>query len=374
MRRPLRGFPRLRWMVAGSMLAAVVSLGAVAPPASAQTRNPAGGHRLTIQVVPPISGVAFTLDGRRFWSDSSGWASISTPAGGSHRLTVGAARASHDVRYQFQRWTGDQGLEDFNATRDIVFHGSVTRLVAGFETRSLIGWRFVDQRGEPIPTEVAKAVTLKDDSGSRYQLAGGGPHWLPARRIVRENSGRVSARLLTYSVESVIVDGTSVVFRSQQRFRPTPGASWTIRLRFHEMSFKVEDAVFRFAIGSALDIRYPGGRLRRLPLDHGVAHSGRVGDGDYEVKVVGPGFSSWVPVSLSRTQQVTMVFVSWLDIALAGLVLALITVGLPLLGGRLRPFRRRRPPPADDQQAGAAAPGTLVSNAFEPDVRQGAEQ
>jgi hypothetical protein len=374
MRRPLRGFPCLQWMVAGSMVAAVVTLGAVAPPASAQARNPPGSHTLTIQVVPPISGVAFTLDGRRFWSDSSGWASISTATGGSHRLTVGPVRASHDVRYQFQRWTGDQGLEDFNATRDIVFHGSVTTLVAGFETQSLVGWRFVDQRGEPIPTEVAKAVTLKDDTGSRYQLAGRGSHWLPARRIVRENSGRVSARLLTYSVESVIVDGTSVVFRSQQRFRPTPGGSWIIRLRFHEMSFKVEDALFRFAIGSALEIRYPGGKLRRLPLDRGVAHSGLVGDGDYEVKVLGPGFSSWVPVSLSRTQQVTMVFLSWLDFALAGLVLALITVGLPLLGGRLRPFRRRRPPPADDQQARVAAPGTPVSSAFEPDVREGAEQ
>ena len=49
-------------------------------------------------------------------------------------------------------------------------------------------------------------------------------------------------------------------------------------------------------------------------------------------------------MSLSRDQEVELVFLSWLDLSVAALLAVLVLVGLPLLGGRLR--RRRRVPAA----------------------------
>jgi hypothetical protein len=92
--------------------------------------------------------------------------------------------------------------------------------------------------------------------------------------------------------------------------------------------------------------------MQRLDLDErSRASSGRLARGDYQLKVQGPGISWWVPVSLSRDQEVELVFLSWLDLSVAALLAVLVLVGLPLLGGRLR-GRRRRDPAATAAGAG----------------------
>jgi hypothetical protein len=223
--------------------------------------------------------------------------------------------------------------------------GRVTRLVAGFTEVCLVRWSFVDTQGDPVPGGVVESVVLKDDSGGRYQKPGDGAHWLPARQAVRDNANRVTARPLDYSVEGVLVNGANAVFRSQQRFRPAPNATWPISLRFYQMQISAHDAVFGFPAGSALQLRSPDGQVERLGLDErSRAVSGRLARGDYQLKVQGPGISWWVPVSLSRDQEVELVFLSWLDLSVAALLAVLVLVGLPLLGGRLR--RRRRVPAA----------------------------
>jgi hypothetical protein len=236
------------------------------------------------------------------------------------------------MRYAFERWSGG-GSDEFGATRDVALGGRVTRLVAGFGTACLVGWRFTDDQGEPIPNRTVQGVMLKDDAGGLYRLAAEGSQWLPARRVVRENSGKVSARPLDYTVESVTVEGANAVFRSQQRFRPTPNATQTIRLRFHQMLVSVHDAAFGFPVGSALQVRSPDGRVRRLELDgRATARSGRLARGDYQLKALGPGVGWWTPVRLSRNQEVRLVLVSWLDLAAVTFVLVLVLVGLPLVG------------------------------------------
>jgi hypothetical protein len=324
---------------AAALCAALPLMGALAAPAGAGPGGHLRPHRLVIQVVPAMAGVAFALDGRSFASDARGLATITVIGAGKHRLSVRVPAQEHGLRFDFQRWSGGHG-DDFGTARNVVLGGLVTRLVAGFGSASPVRLRFADEQGEAIPSRVVQTVTLKDDSGGQYRVAADGLHWLPARRIVRENSGRVSARPLAYSVEGVTVSGANAVFRSQQRFRPAPNGTWTIRLRFYEMHVGVLDAAFRFPVGSALQVRYPDGRVHRLDLDErSSARSGRLARGNYQLKVQGPGISWWVPVSLSRTQEVRLVFVSWLDLAVAVLALVLIVLGLPLLGRRLR--RRR---------------------------------
>jgi len=334
-------------------LAAALAAALAAPAAAAPARR-LQPHTLVVQVVPPMAGVAFTLDGRRFRSGADGAASITADGVATRHLTVGVPAPRSGLRYEFQRWTGGYGGDEFSASRTVRMGGRVTRLVVGFTEVCLVRWSFVDTQGDPVPSGVVESVVLKDDSGGRYQKPGDGAHWLPASQAVRDNSNRVTARPLDYSVEGVLVNGANAVFRSQQRFRPAPNATWPISLRFYQMQISAHDAVFGFPAGSALQLRSPDGQVERLGLDEqSRTGSGRLARGDYQLKVQGPGISWWVPVSLSRDQEVELVILSWLDLSVAALLAVLVLVGLPLLGGRLR--RRRRVP-------AAAAAGTGVED------------
>jgi hypothetical protein len=337
-----------RWQRFGAVAAAAALAAALAAPAAAAPARRLQSHTLVIEVVPAMAGVAFTLDGRGFRSGPDGVASITADGVATRRLTVAVPPPRPGLRFRFQRWTGGSG-EEFNPSRTVRMGGRVTRLVAAFTQEALVRWSFVDNRGDPVASAMVASVELKDDSGGRYRQPGDGAHWLPAIQPVRDNSGRVRSRPVDYSVEEVLVDGANAVFRAQQRFRPAPNATWAINLRFYQMQIRAEDAVFGFPAGSAVQLRSPDGQVRRLELDgRSRASSGRLARGDYQLKVEGPGISWWAPVSLSRDQQVELVFLSWLDLSAAALLAVLVLVGLPLLGGRLR--RRHRAPAA----AGAA--------------------
>jgi hypothetical protein len=321
---------------------AAALVAALAVPAAAAPARRLQPHTLIVQVVPPMAGVGFTLDGRAFSSDAGGVASITMLGGGTRRLTVAAPPPQPGLRFGFQRWTGGFGGDQFSSSRTVRMGGRMTRLAAGFSVEGLVRWSFVDGQGGPVPSRMVDSVVLKDDTGGRYQQPAEGYHWLPVTQVVRQNSGRVSARRLAYSVEGVMVNGANAVFRSQQRFQAAPMTTWTVTLRLYQMQVSVHDAVFGFPAGSALRLRAPDGRVQRLDLDErSRATSGRLGPGDYQLKAQGPGISWWTPVSLSRSQAVRLVFVSWLDLAVAALAAALALVGLPLLGGRLG-WRRRR--------------------------------
>jgi hypothetical protein len=351
-----------RRLLAVPLAAAVVA--ALAAPAAAAPARRLQPHTLVVRVVPAMAGVSFTLDGRSFQSGADGVASITVDGVATRRLTVAVPPPRPGLRYEFQRWTGGYGGDEFSATRTVRMGGRVTRLVAGFTEACLVSWSFVDTQGGPVPRGVVESVVLKDDSGGRYQKPGDGAHWLPASQPVRDNSGRVRSQALDYSVEGVLVDGANAVFRSQQRFRPAPNAAWPISLRFYQMQVSAHDAVFGFPAGSAVQLRSPDGQVQRLDLDErSRASSGRLARGDYQLKVQGPGLSWWVPVSLSRDQEVELVFLSWLDLWVAGLLAVLVLVGLPLLGGRLRGRRRRAPAPSATGLGAAAEDRDLLGRA-----------
>jgi hypothetical protein len=349
---------RRRW--AGAVAVAAALAAALAAPAAAAPARRLQPHTLVVEVVPAMAGVAFTLDGQGFQSGPDGVASITMDGVATRRLTVAVPPPRPGLRFQFQRWTGGYGGDEFSTNRTVRMGGRVTRVVAGFTQECLVRWSFVDTRGDPVPNGTVESVVLKDDSGGRYQKPGDGAHWLPASQPVRDNSGRVRSQPLDYSVEGVLVDGANAVFRAQQRFRPAPDATWPISLRFYQMQISSHDAVFGFPAGSAVQLRSPDGQVRRLDLDgRSRAGSGRLARGDYQLKVEGPGISWWTPVSLSRDQEVELDFLSWLDLSVAALLALVVLVGLPLLGGRLR-RRRRRPPTA---AAADAVPGDR--NVFE---------
>jgi hypothetical protein len=151
-----------------------------------------------------------------------------------------------------------------------------------------------------------------------------------------ESRGRRSSPVY-YSVERVVVAGTSVVHRGQQRFFPRDGRTIDLRLLLFSARFTVRDALLGFPVGSAVRVRYPDGLEQRERLGRGGQLTLRsLPRGDYEVSADGLGLSSWRPVALSRDQQVDLRLISWLDVALV--LLGVCSIGMALL------FVRRRWP------------------------------
>jgi hypothetical protein len=191
--------------------------------------------------------------------------------------------------------------------------------------------RFVDRSGAPVDPALVQSVVLKSITGVRYTLSGDKPLVLPGTRVA-PFSGELLSKDLEYSLEKVIVDGTNVVNRAQQRFEPRRDRMITVKLLFFRAKFTSRDAIFGFHIGSNIALRYPSGAVRRYKLGpDGAVVLPALPRGDYRVTVHGPGFSFTRPVSVSRRQVVDLKVISYLDMAVVAaaagaFVLALLVV------------------------------------------------
>ena len=139
----------------------------------------------------------------------------------------------------------------------------------------------------------------------------------------------------------VVVDGSSVVNRGQQRFFPARDPEPRIELLFFSARLRSRDALFGFPLGSALKIEYPNGRTEQIKFKDGSELTlPSLPRGRYEVDTVGPGISFSRPLDLSRDQDLKLQVISWFDVVavllLAALVLlCLLLIGRPQLAARL---------------------------------------
>jgi hypothetical protein len=268
----------------------------------------------SIETVPAVPGMRFSLDGSRFRADGHGRA---IPPRGDQRASLRAVTTEvrPGVRAKFDRW----------------YDG---RRIAALKLYYLVRPSYVDLEGRRVDPGVVSSITIVGSSGRRYTLPGGRSLWLQGDRVPPETRGRTSSAL-HYSVERVVVAGTSVVHRGQQRFFPRDGRRVDLRLLLFSARFRVRDALLGFPLGAAVRVRYPDGREQRERLGQGGELTLRsLPRGDYEVSAEGLGLSSWRPVALSRDQQVDLRVISWLDVALV--LLGLCSLGMALLFARRR--------------------------------------
>src|SRR5258708_40284379 len=148
------------------------------------------------------------------------------------------------------------------------------------------------------------------------------------------------------------------------------------------MHREVRDALFGFAVGTAVRIRTPGGTTRLVELRAG--HSVTLTDmprATYELVAEGPGFGLSSPATLTKPLVARLLLLSWTDITAVAAFAVLFLVGLPLVGGRIvrRKDGRRLPgwhsgrpqdPPSASGQDLAGAPDSadeaVVATASEP--------
>ena len=292
-----------RTQVPLAALVAVCALGAASPPAHA------AAVPSVIQTVPESPGMRFVADGIQFEADSSGRAYPPAALVGSRaRIRALDTRVTPDVRARFDRW----------------YRGGRTAAL-NLDYRVTIG--FVDLEGSPVDPGVVSRVTLVGSNGGRRSFAGGAPQWLQGNRVVPESGGRSTA--VSYAADSVIVGGSTVVHRAQQRFLPAEDRNVQLRLLLFSARLVVRDALLGFPIGSAVRLEYPSGHVQRHGLTQGADLTiGSLPRGDYRVSVDALGISSSRPVALSGDQRVELRVISWLDIVVVLLALLSLAIGL----------------------------------------------
>ena len=298
---------------------------------------------LAVQVVPARAGLTFSLGDRTFTTGEDGVARISVADSGVYRLTFLPPEDAAGVRVRFNRWKDNI----FEPYRDI----EVPRqrpLELGIEVSYLVSPAFVDLAGRPVAAERVSKLTMTSSYGTAYDLSGGQAVWLQSNNVLRRTWG-LEEKKITYALQSVVIDGSNVVNRGQQRFQFKPNTTWTIETLLYNARFRAVDAVFGFPVGSGLSVEYPDGRTETFEFGSSkeVELSG-LARGLYKVQVTGVrGLAPLTPVALSRTQDEELKVLSALDIGLGfglGLLLAvgLLLYGRPYLLG-IKPRRRTAP-------------------------------
>jgi phospholipase C len=328
----LIGWGVLRPAPAALALAVVLTLGAD-PAAEAQT--PRGGPvPPTIRTVPAVPGMRFELDGRRFVADRSGRAT--PPAAlrrGGASLRALDTEIAPGVRARFDRW----------------YSG---RRIAAIELHHRVEISFDDLTANAVDPDAVASLTLRGSHGSRHVLADPRSVWLQGNRVVPESQGRTSTRLY-YTADRVLVAGSNVVNRGQQRFFPAASRTMRVRLLLYAVRVTVRDALLGFPIGSAIRLEYPNGREGRVALGPNADLTLKsLPRGNYRVSVEALGITSSRPVALSRDQEVNLRVISWLDIVVVLLGLAAVALGLLFI---------RRPAPAARRRAAGLASAVLLA-------------
>lgn len=331
----------LLWMLGWGALIVLMISNASEVDALTPTAAPVPPAPVQIQTVPALAGVRFAVDGRIITSDESGLATIQLDKGTYQIELLDSSFEAPGVQAQFSRWVDSV----FTPRRDLVVRAN-TKMEAGFDVYHPVKMHFVDLSGNPVATEKVTSLTMTNSTGGKDSYESWEPKWILASHIARRAFG-LGAVDIRYQIDSVVVDGTNVVNRSQLRFIPTQSRDWQIQLLFYSAHFEARDAFFGFPIGSGIELVYPDGHAEQHSFESASQiNLASLPRGDYKVKVNGPGLSFSRPVSVSTNQEVTLPVISYLDLGLLFVVLwllitVLLWIGRPHLFQVLRRRRKR---------------------------------
>lgn len=285
--------------------------------------------KVRVQVTPPIPDVGFMMDGRKFFTDQEGLATIEINKYGTYRLTVLDDEYDHPgQRIELGRWTEEiyQPYQDISVPTNRVIQ-------VGLNVYQIFSMDFIDLEGEKVDPSRVTEFTIRSLQGDVFVLNDGEPRWFPASRTARRLTGLEETKLY-YSILNVIVDGSNVVNQSQQRFYTSAGGNLTIELILYSLQVNAKDGLFGWPIGKSLLLEFPDGRIEEYPLDEqGTVKIDSLARGTYFLRISGvKGIDNRIPVALSRDQNINMKVITNLDIAVFGAFGLIFVLGLLLYG------------------------------------------
>lgn len=286
-----------------------------------------------ITTVPPLPGTTFLLEG----------ASIVTGPGGTATADVSDLNNIAGRLTLSTSTVGDLDVSIRKVTKAASHVAGQRAVMAGLIVRRAVTLRFTDAAGQAVPSShITRAVfaangTTITTSGSAVED--------PVPLLVAEASlvrGAWRSRPVAYTLSSVTVDGSAAVFTGRQHFEPSSSSTWTIRLSIFHVTVTAHDALFGTRVGSHVVVRRPDGTT----YPHRVSGSGAPTPllpavrGDYALHFTGAAVAGTNEVRISRNDSIDVRLVTPLDVAVVGLVIALVA-GSTVYGGR-RLLRRQR--------------------------------
>ena len=285
--------------------------------------------KVTVQTIPPLQGITFSMDGRTFVSGADGLATIDIYKAGKYRLDALVNQYSNpNQRIEFGRWE----QESFQPYRTVQVPTD-SNIEIGLNVYRELSLSFVDLENSPVDNSRITAVTIRSLQGDVFDLKAGQSRWLPASRIARRQTGLQEVDLL-YSVINVTIDGSNVVNSSQQRFYLDKSGTWSISLLLYSLHLTARDGLFASPIGRSINLQFPNGDVKNYPLNNdGSVDISSLARGIYHVTLVGAsGMGTTLPVALSRQQFVKMNVITPLDMGVVGLLGAFVFFGLIFYG------------------------------------------
>jgi hypothetical protein len=279
--------------------------------------------RSAIYTVPPVPGTKFKLNNQTIVTDENGVANIEVDTSGVYTLEVlpiDEDTVPSNIRMEFARWNDNV----FTEKRSVYFP-RVRRLEVGFTVSYQVSQEFFDTTGEPVDPGRIDSLTVRG-VGNTFTFDKAGPIWLPANRLTRRIGERLESEEILYYFREITVDGANVVNKSEQRFRIRPDDVWPVQVLLYSARFSGRDAMFRFPIGKGIELTYPDGHTEEFLFDPENAEVvvPALARGSYSARIIGAGGSAPpTPVHLSRDQNVELLMLSYLDIALI--------IGIPLI-------------------------------------------
>ncbi len=299
----------------------IVSIGV--PAAMAKIDMVVQPAKLALYTVPPTPGVVFRLNNQNYTTDETGAAAIQVNVSGTYSLEVlpiDQSKLPSNMRMEFSRWSDNV----FTSKREVYFPRD-TRVEAGFTIKYQVNQAFHDSEGNPVdPARISSMVIT--GAGNTFTFDKAGPVWLPANRLSHRINERLESDEILYYFKDVTIDGASVVNKGEQRFRIQPDDVWPVQVLLYSVSFAARDAMFHFPIGKGIELTYPDGHKQQFLFN---SHDAEIlipllARGSYSAKIIGVGGSApATPIHLSRDQNVQLLMLSYLDMALIA--------GIPIL-------------------------------------------
>jgi hypothetical protein len=298
---------------------------------------------LSIQTVPVVPSIAFQLGTQKLSTDATGLVRFEVTTPGTYDLEAVLEPytvVSPDTRATFARWED----EVFTPQRQVEVEHSDVHMQIGFALSHPIQTHFVDLTGEAIDWSRVSSITLKSSSAAYRTIDSDQPYWLQTNRILRQRTGIFPTEIL-WSVESVMLDGSNVVNRYQQRFFAKPNDNWEVQLLVYQARITSKDALFGVPVGTGVSLTYPDGST----VEHSFDDQGELAifdmaRGQYKMQVEGAsGVAPITPVALTKDQEVELKVFSGLDIGAMAALGLFLGLGL-LFYGRPHLLMLRRGP------------------------------
>jgi hypothetical protein len=289
---------------------------------------------LSIRVVPfvPNSITVSINGGVPIAADSAGYINASVPSGKRITLQAVVQNPNPHIRVSFVEWSNG----DTSTTRSVHVGAKYYTQIA-LQTSFLTPLIFEDGVGAHLPASELKDLNLVGPDGSTMTVRQKSAIWLSTPVPRRTTTGALEVGDQTYTLVTGDFHGVNVADQGLDRFVPSAGGRWTVRLRVFPMKLVTRNTVLGGQIGASVLVSGPGSSSRRLDLsDHG-ATTLLVPVGRYSVKILSGGFGPTVKVRVSRPATVPLPMITPIDIGGGGIIIVVIVLGFLAMG----PWRHR---------------------------------